>query len=239
MPVGIIVNVCAVLFGGLVGALLGNKIPERLRLNLPLTFGLASMGMGVSMIIKMSALPAVILSLLLGTIVGELVRLEKGIEWLARKVQAPLTKLTGKSQDANKEFMEKFVGIVVLFCASGTGIFGALTEGMTHDPSILFTKSFLDFFTAAIFATALGYMVATVAVPQFLVMITLFLTAGLILPHTNATMPGDFSAAGGMIMLATGLRISGIKAFPIANMLPALLLAMPISSLWATYMVHH
>lgn len=239
MPVGIIVNVCAVLFGGLVGALLGNKIPERLRLNLPLTFGLASMGMGVSMIIKMSALPAVILSLLLGTIVGELVRLEKGIEWLARKVQAPLTKLTGKSQDANKEFMEKFVGIVVLFCASGTGIFGALTEGMTHDPSILFTKSFLDFFTAAIFATALGYMVATVAVPQFLVMITLFLTAGLILPHTNATMLGDFSAAGGMIMLATGLRISGIKAFPIANMLPALLLAMPISSLWATYMVHH
>ena len=135
--------------------------------------------------------------------------------------------------------MEKFVGIVVLFCASGTGIFGALTEGMTHDPSILFTKSFLDFFTAAIFATALGYMVATVAVPQFLVMITLFLTAGLILPHTNATMLGDFSAAGGMIMLATGLRISGIKAFPIANMLPALLLAMPISSLWATYMVHH
>ncbi|MEB9897981.1 DUF554 family protein, partial [Bacillus cereus] len=52
--------------------------------------------------------------------------------------------------------MEKFVGIVVLFCASGTGIFGAFNEGMTGDPSVLFTKSFLDFFTAGIFATALG-----------------------------------------------------------------------------------
>jgi uncharacterized membrane protein YqgA involved in biofilm formation len=51
-------------------------------------------------------------------------------------------------------------------------------------------------------------------------------------------MIADFSGAGGMIMLATGLRISGIKAFPIANMLPALLFVMPVSYLWAHYMVH-
>jgi uncharacterized membrane protein YqgA involved in biofilm formation len=237
MPIGVIVNACAVLFGGLLGALLGNKIPERLRVQLPLTFGIASAGMGVAMIVKMNTLPAVVLSLLLGSAVGELVRLEKGIEWCARRVQGPLEKLTGKGKEANKEFMEKFVGIVVLFCASGTGIFGALNEGMTHNSSILITKSFLDFFTAAIFATALGYMVSTIAVPQFCILLALFLGAGLILPHTTPAMIADFSGAGGMIMLATGLRISGIKAFPIANMLPALLFVMPVSYLWAHYMV--
>lgn len=45
MPIGVIVNVLSVLFGGIIGAALGNKIPERLRVGLPLTFGAASMAM--------------------------------------------------------------------------------------------------------------------------------------------------------------------------------------------------
>lgn len=240
MPIGVIVNVCAVLFGGLIGAFLGDKIPERLRIALPMTFGAASMGMGVSMIVKLNVLPVVVLSMLIGAAIGELIYLEKGIGWLAAKTRGPVEALFNRGKavgDTNKEFMEKFVGIVVLFCASGTGIFGAMTEGMTGNPTILLTKSFLDFFTAAIFATSLGYLVSAVAIPQAIVMLTLYFSAGLILPNATPAMIGDFSAVGGVIMLATGLRISGIKAFPIANMLPALIFAMPISWLWVHYMV--
>jgi uncharacterized protein len=237
LPVGPLVNVSAVVAGGFLGALLGNKIPERLRVALPLTFGAASMGMGINMIVKLGTLPVVILSLLLGSALGELVKFEKGIEWLAQKVRGPIEKVFGTPKGAGDDFMQKFVGIVVLFCASGTGIFGALNEGMTGNPNILITKSFLDFFTAAIFATGLGYLVMTIAVPQAMVLLGLFFGAGVILPMTNAAMIADFSGVGGVIMLATGLRISGIKAFPIANLLPALLIVMPLSSLWATYMV--
>ncbi|HYF76050.1 MAG TPA: DUF554 domain-containing protein [Symbiobacteriaceae bacterium] len=237
LPVGPLVNVSAVLAGGFLGALLGNKIPERLRVALPLTFGAASMGMGINMIVKLGTLPVVILSLLLGSAFGELVKFEKGIEWLAQKVRGPIEKVFGTPKGAGDDFMQKFVGIVVLFCASGTGIFGALNEGMTGNSTVLITKSFLDFFTAAIFATGLGYLVMTIAVPQALVLVGLFFGAGVILPMTNAAMIADFSGVGGVIMLATGLRISGIKAFPIANLLPALLIVMPLSSLWATYMV--
>lgn len=239
VPVGVIVNSLAVLFGGLAGAFLGKKIPERLRTALPLTFGLASMGMGVSMTVKMHTLPPVVLALILGSIIGESVKLEKGIETCAALVQKPISALfkdSGSIQNP-KEFMEKFVGILVLFCASGTGIFGAFNEGMTGDPSILITKSFLDFFTAGIFATALGFIVAAIFVPQLVILLALFLSASFIMPMTDANMIADFSAAGGIIMLATGFRICGIKPFPIANMLPALLIVMPLSHFWTVFMV--
>lgn len=255
MPIGVIVNSLAVLFGGLIGAFLGEKIPERLRKSLPLIFGAASMSMGVNYIVKMHALPAVVLALILGSAFGELVYLEKGIEWCATRARGPVEKLfsnkkdtareyvaatvsgtkTEASADKHKEFMEKFVGIVILFCASGTGIFGALKEGMTADHSVLLAKSILDFFTAGIFATALGYLVVAICIPQFIVLILLFLSASLIMPMTTPAMIADFTACGGMIMLATGFRISGIKSFPIANMLPALVLVMPISYLWTRF----
>lgn len=239
MPVGPLINALAVLLGGMIGALLGNRIPERLRVNLPLTFGAASMGMGVVMIAKVHALPPVVLALLLGSVAGELIRLEKGVEWLAGKVRGPVDRLFSvKSSGPDPDvFMQQFVGIVVLFCASGTGIFGALNEGMTGDYTVLLSKSFLDFCTALIFAASLGFIVPTVALPQALILIGLFFGAGLILPLTTPDMIADFSAAGGIIMLVTGLRICGIKAFPVANMLPALIFVMPLSRLWTLLLV--
>lgn len=85
MPIGVIVNASAVLFGGLIGAFLGDKIPEGLRTALPLTFGAASMGMGVNYIVKLHVLPAVILALILGSAIGELIKLEELIGKLAHK----------------------------------------------------------------------------------------------------------------------------------------------------------
>ncbi|MBO0476153.1 DUF554 domain-containing protein [Vagococcus sp. DIV0080] len=238
MPVGPFINCLSTLLGALIGAFLGKKIPERLRLNLPLTFGAASMGMGISMVVKVHMLPPVILSLLLGSAIGELLKLEKGIEWCAQKVRGPIQKIFPSDNSivgSQENFMQQFVGIVVLFSASGTGIFGALNEGITGDPSILISKSFLDFFTAAIFATALGYIVTTTVIPQFVILFGLFFLAGIIMPLTTPEMIADFSACGGIIMFVTGLRISGIKAFPIANMLPALLIVMFISNYWTAF----
>jgi uncharacterized protein len=236
MPIGPIVNALAVFFGGIIGAYLSDKIPERLRVALPLTFGAASMGMGVTLIVKLDSLPPVVLSLIIGSVIGELFQFEKGIEWCANKVKDPIEKIFSSNNTMEaKDFMEKFVGIVVLFCASGTGIFGALNEGMTGDPSILLSKSFLDFFTAIIFSTALGYIVLTIALPQVAILLGLFFSAGLILPVVNDALIADFSALGGIIMLVTGFRICGIKAFPVANMLPGLIIVMPISSLWSHF----
>jgi len=239
MIIGPIVNGTGVLIGGLVGAFFAKRIPERLRTALPLTFGVASMGLGIAYIVQVKQIPAVVLSLILGSLIGELIYLEKGIAWVGGKMRTFVERII-PSHDAHagisqEDFLKQFVAILVLFCASGTGIFGALTNGMTGDPTILFAKTILDLFTAAIFATALGYAVAMICIPQFAIQMSLALGATFLMPLTTPVMIADFSAVGGLIMLATGFRICGIKIFPVANFLPALLLAMPISYLWTMY----
>jgi uncharacterized membrane protein YqgA involved in biofilm formation len=102
-------------------------------------------------------------------------------------------------------------------------------------PSILIAKAFLDFFTATIFATTLGIAVAAICVPMLLIQLALATCATLILPLTTPAMMADFTAVGGLLLLATGLRICGIKMFAVVNMLPALLLAMPLSALWTHF----
>lgn len=239
LPIGVIVNGLSVVIGGIIGAFLGDKLPERLRNNLPLIFGCSSCAMGIATIVKMETLPAVIFAAIVGTAIGELIYLEKGIAWGARKFEGPIGAIFPNAsgiKDRN-EYMEKLISIIVLFSASGTGIFGALQSGLTGDHTILLTKSILDLFTAAIFATGLGYIVTAVVVPQFIVLILLYLAAGFIMPMTTPRMIADFSACGGLLMFATGLRICGIKAFPIGNMLPAMFLVMPMSYLWVAYIV--
>lgn len=168
MPFGVVVNGLSVLFGGLIGGFLGEKIPKRLRVALPLTFGVASMGMGINYIVKLNTLPAVILSLILGSAIGELIRLEDIIKKVAQRARGPIEKLfSGKKNESGEEvidtednqnaFLEKFVGILILFCASGTGIFGALNEGMTGDHVTLFTKSILDFLHQEFLQLALDF----------------------------------------------------------------------------------
>ncbi|HEY0207693.1 DUF554 domain-containing protein [Acerihabitans sp.] len=236
MLIGPFVNGCAVLAGGIVGAFFGDKIPERLRIALPLTFGLSSMGLGIALIVKIHSLPVVILSLIVGAAIGELVYLERRIGMMGNVAKGIANRFSaddGKLDPA--VFTEKFVAILVLFCASGTGIIGAMTEGMTHDANILFVKSIMDIFTAAIFATVLGYAVALIAVPQLVIQLCIASAAVLIMPHTTPEMMGDFTAAGGFIMLATGFRIAGIKSFPVGNLLPALVLVLPISHFWTLF----
>ena len=74
----------------------------------------------------------------------------------------------------------------------------------------------------------------TIGVPLIIVQVALAMLAVYILHLITPDMMADFSCAGGLIMVATGLRICNIKAFPVANMLPGLILVMPISALWAS-----
>ena len=106
---------------------------------------------------------------------------------------------------------------------------------MTGDATILISKSILDFFTAAIFAANLGFVVSSIAIPQFILFLILFILAQFIYPLTTPDMILDFKAAGGFLMLATGFRMAKIKMFPIADMIPAMIIVMPISWAWTNW----
>ncbi|MBC7904599.1 MAG: DUF554 domain-containing protein [Gemmatimonadaceae bacterium] len=234
MPTGPLIDSAATLTGALLGALTGHRFPQRLKTMLPLTFGILSMAMGIVMISKVSMLPAVILAVLVGSAIGELLKLESQVEKIAGNTNSYIQKIfPQKIRPENEEkFLKDFVSVLVLFSASGTGIFGAMNEGITNDTSVLVSKAFLDFFTAAIFAASLGLIVSVTVIPQLVILLTLYFLGGYILPFTTPELIADFSACGGIIMLATGFRICGIKSFPIVNLLPALVIVMYISHYW-------
>ncbi len=221
------------ILGSLIGAMIGPKLNKNLRQQIPQVFGCAALGIGVVMVLKVHAFAPVVLALILGAAFGITVRLEERIQRVSgysRKLVEKIARpATGIGQE---EFLDKFVALVVLFCVSGMGVYGALTEGMTGDVSLLVIKAILDFFTALIFASNLGYAVCLLAIPQFAVQALLYYGAAQIVPLTTAEMMADFSACGGLIMLATGFRICGIKPFPVADMIPALLLVLPVSWAW-------
>lgn len=239
MPIGIIINSLAIVSGGATGAWMGNKLGMDFKEKLNMIFGVCSMGMGISSIVLMVNMSAVIFALIIGTMLGLSIRLGDWINRAAVQMQRFISKFVrNTNQDITEaEFTATLVTIIVLFCASGTGIYGSIVSGMSGDHSILLSKSILDLFTALIFACTLGIVVAIIAIPQFIIFLLLFFMAGVIFPLTTPEMINDFKACGGFIMLATGFRMIKVKMFPIADMIPAMILVMPLSALWTAYVL--
>ena len=240
MPIGVIINTIAIFLGGIAGALLGDKLPEKYKEQINLIFGLCSMGMGISSIVLMKYMPAVVFALIIGTIVGLVFKLGDKVYELCSKLQKVMIRIVPKKETnmSETEFLATLITVIVLFCSSGMGIYGSLSEGMTGDSSLLITKSILDFFTAAIFACNLGYIVSLIAVPQFVIFTTLFLSASFIVPLTTPDMIADFKACGGFLMVAAGFRILKLKMFPVVDMIPAMILVMPFSWFWVNLIIH-
>ena len=239
MPIGIIINSLSIALGGAAGTWIGNKLSMDFKEKINMIFGACSMGMGISSIALMVNMPAVIFAIIIGTILGLTIHLGDWINKAAIQMQRFISKFVrNTNQDITEaEFTATLVTIIVLFCASGTGIYGSIVSGMSGDHSILLSKSILDLFTALIFACTLGTVVSIIAIPQFIIFLLLFFMAGIIFPLTTPEMINDFKACGGFIMLATGFRMINVKMFPIADMIPAMVLVMPLSALWSTYIL--
>ncbi len=237
-PMGVVVNVAAVFLGGIIGAVVGSRLSDNFKNQLSSIFGVCAMGMGISAIMLMENMPAVIFSVIVGTALGLALHVGENVTKAAGLMQKPIARIL--KTDASAEDEQKkalLVTIIVLFCASGTGIYGSIDAGMTGNHSVLISKSILDIFTALIFACQLGYVVSVIAIPQFVIFYALFLCARLIYPLTTPAMINDFKACGGMLLIATGFRMLNLKPLPTADMIPAMILAMPCSWAWTNLIV--
>jgi uncharacterized membrane protein YqgA involved in biofilm formation len=235
MPYGVIINSLCVLLGGFSGFLLKNKLPGRLRSSLPVLFGTISIVIGAISIQKVNCMSVIVLAIIMGYILGTILKFEDIITRIISKVCNKLIK-DKRDNDSLTPYLDILIGIVPLFCASGTGIYGAMHSSFTGDHSILFVKSILDFFTSMIFGALLGIIVSLIAIPQFFILLAIFLLSNILLPYITPEMLMDFTACGGIIMIATGLRIGQIKIVSTVNLLPAFLLVMPLSFLYSRFL---
>ena len=232
--IGPCLDSAAVILGGLSGVLVAKHVPKRLQEGLPAIFALASISIGIIMVVKVHFIPAVILALIFGTIVGEVLSLENAVKLGAGKIQGGLQKIIPHRSSSlpHNEFIQSFTAIIVLLCAGGLGVVGSLTEGLTGNYQFLLVKAIMDYFTAMIFSISLGIAIATIAIPQFIIQASLYYLAKFIMPYMDDIAFADFSACGGIIMLAVGYRIAQIKIFSVVNFLPALIFVVPFSYLW-------
>ncbi len=237
MPVGVIVDAAAVIIGGVIGAIAGKALKKDFIDSMNLILGCCSMCMGISTIVLMVHMPAVVFAIILGTALGLIIHFGQLINKGGLMMQKAISGFVKSSPDVPEtEFQTTLVTCITLFCASGTGIYGSIVAGMSADHSVLMAKAILDLFTAVVFACTLGMVTAAVAVPQFIIFFVLFLLGAPIYNSldlgTNTYIINDFKACGGFIMLATGFRMCKIKMFPVADMIPAMVLIFPIAIFW-------
>ena len=178
--------------GEISGALLGQQIPARGKETLPLIFGVTIIGIGMILVRKASYLHVVVLALILGALLGELLYLERILGFMIRKTIQWSSKHGGTVDDG---FIVHYVTLISAVCFGSMEIFGAIDEGIAGNPSIFFTKAVLGLASGVIFGASLGGRISLVAIPQFLVLVVLYLSANFFMPFMSPTMLNDFLPA--------------------------------------------
>ncbi|MCD4534813.1 DUF554 domain-containing protein [Nocardioides sp. cx-169] len=233
--IGTAVNVVTVLVGTVLGRLLGNRLPVRTRdlvtdalglvtLLIAATSAVAVLDPALSARVGDSAPMLIVLgSLVLGGIVGSLLRLEQRVESLGGWLQRRLSGETGSAE--RHRFIEGFVVASLLFCTGPLTILGSLNDGLGNGADQLFLKSTLDGFAAIAFASAFGWGVAAAAITVFVVQGALTVVGmllGDVLPDAELAA---ITATGGLLLVGVALRLLRIREIPVADLLPALLVA--------------
>ena len=220
--IAVFVNMGTVLAGSLIGIFFRNRLKENLQNALLIALGLCTVVIGVSSAIATGDILCVILCMAVGTALGELLRIDDGIEHAGEFFRKKLVKKEG----AGSRFTEGFVSACILFCIGSMTIVGSLEAGIHHDYSIIFAKSTLDFVSSMALGAAMGFGV-TCSILFILVMQGgLTLLAGYIGPALSEAVVTEMSAIGGTILIgmACNMLELGRNRIRVANMLPAIFL---------------
>ncbi|MCZ6694135.1 MAG: DUF554 domain-containing protein [Bacteroidetes bacterium] len=222
MPIGSLVNMLAVIVGSLFGLLLGQRFPENIRRISIKGIGLCTLLIGTQMALKVENILLVILSVLLGGILGEFLNLQSKFEQLGDllKKRLPIK---------NERFTEGLITTFILFCVGSLTIVGALEEGLRNDPTLLYTKSVLDGFSSIVFASVYGIGVLFSAFPLIIFQGGITLLAGKVEPYLTDMVINQLSATGGILIVGLGFNLLEMQNLKITNFLPALIIIIFLS----------
>ncbi len=222
---GTIINIIAVLIGGTIGVLLGERLPQKIQETVLGGLGLMTLVLGVSMALQSQNLLIVMGSVLLGGVLGEWWRIEDGLEAVGRWLEARF----GRPGDAaaGRSITRAFVTTSLLFCVGPLAIVGSILDGLTGNYQALALKSMLDGFAALAFGASLGpgvlFSTLTILIYQggLSLLARLF---GANLSGITADNPAiiEMSATGGVLIIGISLILLNLKRIRVGNLLPAL-----------------
>lgn len=216
---GTFVNMILVILGGSIGLFLGSRFPKKLSDSLMKTLGLCTLLIGISGLSKGENQLITIISMAVGTVIGELLDLDKRLSDLGDSIEKRF-----KKDGDNVTIAEGFVNASLLFCVGAMAIVGSLQSGLVGDNSMIYTKSLLDFTASIIFASTLGVGVLLSAFPILLYQGGIVLLAHLIAPFLTDVVIGDMTCTGSLIIIGLALNMLGITKLKVMNMVPAIFL---------------
>jgi uncharacterized membrane protein YqgA involved in biofilm formation len=214
---GTLLNAATVLIGGLLGTAVGDRLPATLRENVVRGVGLFSLAMGVKFAIDTTNLLFMLAAMLLGGIVGSLIRVDARLNQLGESLQRRFAR--GKTSTV----AEGFVTASIVFCVGPLTFLGSIQNGLTGDASLLTVKSVLDGFTAIALAATLGWGVL-LTIPLILIYQGgLALGASLFVGLLTDLQLREMSAVGGLLIIGVGLKLLSIRDVKVADFLPAII----------------
>lgn len=226
---GTIVNVIAVIAGGIIGILLKKSIKSEIMDNVMKAQGVAVLIIGMNGVLtSMLSVGAdgkitdngglvLLISLALGAFIGEILKIDDGINGIGNWVEKRI-----KSDGFSKGFVSAFI----IFCVGSMSIIGAINDGLSGDSSVLMVKSTLDFITAMVLGSTMGIGVVFAAVPLFAYQGIISLFASYIKPFIESSpdMMTQFSMVGYAIIMCVGINFIAGQKIKTANLLPAMLI---------------
>ena len=212
---GSLVNGGTIIVGGLVGLFAGKLLPERLRGSLMAALSLMTIGIAVPGLLKSSNALIPIISMVVGTLIGELLDIESAVNKLGESLQK---RFTGSS------VTEGFVTGSLVFAVGALAVMGPLESGLQHQHSLLFSKSVIDGVASVVFASTLGLGVALSGVTVFVVEGSIALLASVVAPYLGDVVVNEITFVGSLLIVGISLNLLGLTKLRILNMTPAILL---------------
>jgi len=214
---GAAANALGIFAGGIIGIFMKKGLPKRFGDSVMYALGLFTFGLGVTFFIQSKEVMVLIISLVLGTLIGELIDIEKRLENLGNSLQS-------RFKGAKGRFTEGFVTASLLFCVGSMAIMGSLQSGLTGNHQVLFAKTVMDTVAAVIFTAAMGFGVALSSVPVLLYEGGLTLAASAVAPYLGDAVVNEMTAVGGVLLIGLALSVLDIKKIRVGNMLPGIFL---------------
>lgn len=229
---GTFVNAVAVIIGALIGVLLGRALPSRIGDSVMKGLALCILYIGISGALKGSNTLVLIISMVLGIIIGEALDLDRLLQKLGERVEARLggglaaisDTSDGESPRGGK-IAQGFVTASLMFCVGAMSIVGSLQSGLTGDHTTIFIKSALDFTSAIIFASQLGIGVALSSVFIIAYQGSIVLLSHWIAPLLSDPVIAEMTCAGSVIIIGIALNMLGITKLKVMNFVPAIFIA--------------
>lgn len=214
---GTIVNSVAIIIGGLIGVILKKGIKEDYRNTIMDGIALSVIIIGIGGGITSNNIILVVASIVVGSILGEAMKIETKLDNIGNSLQERFGK-------GDSTFSKAFVTSSLIYCVGAMAIIGSLESGIQGDHSTLFVKSILDGITSLLFASTLGIGVIFSAIPVFLYQGTITLLASRVADLLTPEVINEMSAVGGILIMAIGINVLGLKKIKVGNMLPAIFL---------------